>query len=68
MTARPDFTSQEALDVYIALLRAATSRRQSDEEFSPTPRGSRRFPPHDHSYLAQMLRAHVPWRIATGSP
>ncbi len=33
MTARPDFTTQEAMDVYIALLRAATSRRQSDEEF-----------------------------------
>jgi amidase len=29
MAARPDFKAREAMDVYVALLRAATSRRQS---------------------------------------
>ncbi|MFO0992971.1 MAG: amidase [Hyphomicrobiales bacterium] len=58
-TARPDFSTREAMDVYIALLRAATSRRQSDEEFAVNAAKVEAMGPDDTSYLAQMLRAYT---------
>lgn len=58
-TARPDFSTREAMDVYIALLRAATSRRQSDEEFANNAAKVASFAPDDTSYLSQMLRAYT---------
>jgi amidase len=58
-TARPDFSTREAMDVYIALLRAATSRRQSDEEFATNAAKVAAFAPDDASYLSQMLRAYT---------
>jgi amidase len=58
-TARPDFSTREAMDVYIALLRAATSRRQSDEEFATNAAKVAAFAPDDVSYLSQMLRAYT---------
>jgi len=58
-SARPDFSTREAMDVYIALLRAATSRRQSDEEFATNAAKVSAFAPDDASYLAQMLRAYT---------
>jgi amidase len=59
MTARPQFSTREAMDVYIALLRSATSRRQSDAEFSANHASVAAFAPDDRSYYAQMLRAYV---------
>jgi amidase len=59
MTARPAFSTREAMDVYIALLRSATSRRQSEEEFATNREKVARFAADDTSYLTQMLRAYV---------
>ncbi len=59
LTARPQFSTREAMDVYIALLRSATSRRQSDEEFAANAAKVKAFAPGDRSYYAQMLRAYV---------
>jgi amidase len=58
-TARPDFSTQEAFDIYIALLRAATSRRQTEEEFRANSARVASFAETDTSYLAKMLRAYV---------
>src|SRR5207253_405578 len=59
MTARPPFSTREAMDVYVALLRAATSRRQTDEEFAANSERAKGLSPQDKSYFAQMLRAYV---------
>jgi len=59
MTARPDFTTGEAMDVYVTLLRAATSRRQNDEEFTRNLEVARTLKPDDLSYFARMTRANV---------
>ena len=58
-TARPAFTTKEAMDVYIALLRSATSRRQSDKEFAVNSAKVAAADPRDDSYLTKMLRAYV---------
>jgi amidase len=58
-TARPAFTTREAMDVYIALLRSATSRRQSDAEFAANAARVAAADPRDDSYLTKMLRAYV---------
>jgi amidase len=57
--ARPAFSAREAMDVYVALLRAATSRRQSDEDFARNTALAKRFKPEDNSYFAAMTRANV---------
>lgn len=57
--ARPAFTTKEAMDVYIALLRSATSRRQSDAEFAANSAKVAASDPRDDSYLTKMLRAYV---------
>jgi len=59
MTARPQFSTREAMDVYVALLRSATSRRQTDEEFAANAVKVGTFAPGDDSYYAGMLRAYV---------
>ena len=59
MTARPDFSTREAMDVYVALLRSATSRRQSDAEFAANAGKVSGFAGGEDSYYAQMLRAFV---------
>lgn len=59
MTARPDFSSREAMDVYIALLRSATSRRQTEAEFASNAAKVAATPADDQSYAARMLRAYV---------
>ncbi len=59
MTARPDFSTREAMDVYVALLRSATSRRQSDAEFAANSAKVSGFDAGEVSYYAQMLRAFV---------
>ena len=59
MTARPDFSTREAMDVYVTLLRSATSRRQSDENFAQNAAKVAGLAAEDNSYYAQMLRAYV---------
>jgi amidase len=59
MTARPDFSTREAMDVYIELLRSATSRRQSDRDFAANQALADSFATDDTSYFAQMTRAYV---------
>ena len=58
-TARPNFTTKEAMDIYIALLRSATSRRQTDEDFALNSAKVASSDPLDDSYLTKMLRAYV---------
>ena len=58
-TARPGFSTKEAMDVYIALLRSATSRRQTDAEFAANATKVAASDPRDDSYLTKMLRAYV---------
>ncbi len=66
--ARPAIDSVEAFRVYIRLLRAATSGRQSDTEFGANLEAARSLAPADESYYAQALRAsvlhHRDWRAA----
>lgn len=59
MTARPEFSTREAMDIYIALLRSATSRRQTDEDFAENTRKVAAFRDDDDSYYARMTRAYV---------
>ncbi|WP_373504592.1 amidase [Aestuariivirga sp.] len=58
-TARPEFSSKEAMDVYIALLRSATSRRQTDADYAANFAKVAASDPLDDSYLTKMLRAYV---------
>jgi amidase len=57
--ARPDIDTDHAQRVYVALLRAATSGRQSDEEFARNTALARELPLSDESYRARMARANV---------
>ncbi len=57
--ARPDFSTREAMDVYIGLLRSATSRRQTDEDFAANAAIVANFAADDDSYYAKMTRAYV---------
>ena len=59
LSARPAFSTREAMDVYVALLRSATSRRQTEEEFAANAAEVHGFSPGDDSYFAKMLRAYV---------
>jgi amidase len=59
LDARPGFSTGEAMDVYITLLRAATSRRQTEEEFAINAAKVKGFAAGDDSYYAKMLRAYV---------
>ena len=59
MTARPEFSTAEAMDVYIALLRSATSRRQTEDEFAANAAKVSSLAAADDSYQTKMLRAYV---------
>ena len=59
LTARPEFSTREAMDIYIALLRSATSRRQTDEDFAQNAAKAASFSETDGSYYAKMTRAYV---------
>jgi amidase len=67
-TARPDIDTAEAQRVYVHLLRAATSGRQTDEEFGRNVAATRGLKPGDESYYARMLRgsttSHRDWLAA----
>jgi amidase len=58
-SARPAIDTGEAFSVYVTLLRAATSGRQSDTEFAANLELARGLTPNDESYYARALRANV---------
>jgi amidase len=57
--ARPDIDTGEAQRVYIQLLRAATSGRQTDEMFRHNLEAARTSSPDDESYFARMMRGNT---------
>jgi amidase len=57
--ARPAIDTREAFSVYVKLLRAATSDRQTDADFEKNVSIARGLAPHDESYYAQATRAAV---------
>jgi amidase len=57
--ARPDFDSMHQHRVYVALLRAATSGRQTAEQFERNLANARTLRPDDDGYFARMTRANV---------
>jgi amidase len=57
--ARPAIDPAEAFAVYVRLLRAATSDRQSDAEFDKNVGLARSLAPGDESYHARAIRAAV---------
>jgi amidase len=69
--ARPDIDTSEAQRVYIHLLRAATSGRQTQEEFDKNVQAVRGLSANDASYYARMLRgntgSHRDWLAANES-
>ena len=54
--ARPDIDTAELHAVYIKLLRAATSRRLTEEVFRRNVEVAHGLDPADHSYFAHMMR------------
>jgi amidase len=57
--ARPDLDTGEIHRVYIHLLRAATSGRQTDDEFERNLETARQLATTDESYFARMMRANT---------
>jgi amidase len=57
--ARPDLDPAEVQRVYVLLLRAATSGRQSDAEFRANAVAAAALDPDDQSYRARMLRGNA---------
>ena len=66
--ARPAIDTREAFSVYVKLLRAATSDRQSDADFEKNVGIARGLAPDDESYYARATRAviasHRDWLAA----
>jgi amidase len=58
-TARPEIDTSEAQRIYIQLLRAATSGRQTPEVFAQNLEIARNLAPGDDSYIARMARANT---------
>jgi amidase len=57
--ARPDFDSVQQHRIYVALLRAATSGRQSEAQFERSVTTGRNLRADDDSYFARMTRANT---------
>ena len=57
--ARPAGDTAESDRVYVMLLRAATSGRQTPEEFEKNLETARGLAPADESYVARMVRANT---------
>src|SRR5262249_46501294 len=57
-TARPALDTAELNDVYVRLLRAATSARLSDETWQQAVADAASLPADDTSYFAQMQRGN----------
>lgn len=58
-TARPDFDLDEAHEVYIKLLRAATSRAQTDAVFARNLTAVQSLPEDARDYAAWMMRGNT---------
>jgi amidase len=58
-SARPEIDTTDLHRVYIGLLRAATSARQSDEEFERNRRNAENLSPSDDGYVARVTRANA---------
>lgn len=58
-TARPDFDPAEAHRVFIQLLRAATSGRQTDTVFQKFLAAKEKLSERDQDYYAQMVRGNT---------
>ncbi|NYE26345.1 amidase [Pigmentiphaga litoralis] len=58
-TARPAFDSRDAYEIYVHLLRAATSGRQSDADWDANIAAASGLDPADRSYRALFLRGNV---------
>ena len=56
--ARPAIDTTELNDVFVRLLRAATSGRNTDEAYEQALAEARTFAPEDRSYYAQMQRGN----------
>ncbi len=59
LTARPKIDTYELNDVYIRLLRAATSGRMADDVHAKAVAEAASFAPDDRSYYAQMQRGNA---------
>ena len=57
--ARPEIDTAAAHALYIKLLRAATSTRQTDADFAGNQERAQALAPGDESYLARTTRANV---------
>jgi amidase len=57
--ARPDIDTHEAQRIYVQLLRAATSGRQSDEAFRQNQEIARTLSADDQGYYARMIRGNT---------
>jgi len=57
--ARPAIDMERAHAVYVQLLRAATSGRQSDAQFAAAQAAARALRPEDDAYVARMQRANT---------
>ena len=66
-TARPDIDTRRLHEVYVLLLRAATSGRMPDKDVERWQRAKAELTPQDKSYVAQMARgntlSHRDWLI-----
>jgi amidase len=65
--ARPDIDTRRLHEVYILLLRAATSGRMPDADVERWQKAKAELAPHDNSYVAQMARgntlSHRDWLV-----
>ena len=57
--ARPAIDTRESFSVYVRLLRAATSARQTDDEYARNLEIARGLAPDDQSYYARAIRGAV---------
>jgi len=57
--ARPAVDTDEAARLYVKLLRAATSGRQTDEDYRRNLEVAKTIAPGDESYYARMVRGNV---------
>jgi amidase len=55
--AAPDFSDEEAYEIYILLLRATATKRMPDAEFEAAVEKAKALDPADKSYVAMMNRA-----------
>jgi amidase len=57
--ARPAFGSRDCFEIYVHLLRAATSGRQSDTEWQANTDAAAALDPADRSYRALLLKGNI---------